>query len=113
MPEKGYCEKRWAVENNPTLDVAQELSLKWKLTPEQELHMVDTKPEEELYDLKNDPHEFNNLVEDSNYRTTLEAMRKLMNEWIDETGDHGQFQEKREDAWETEWFNYDEVYGKN
>ncbi|MEA3479490.1 MAG: sulfatase [Bacteroidota bacterium] len=113
MPERGYYEKRWAVENNPTLDVGKELHLKGKLTPEQELHMADTKPEEELYDLKNDPHEFQNLVENSNFQTTLETMRKLMDEWIDDTGDCGQFQEKREDALETEWFIYDEVYGKN
>jgi len=113
MPERGYYEKRWAVENNPTLNVGKELSMKGKLTPEQELHMADTKPEEELYDLKNDPHEFKNLVEDSNFQATLETMHKLMDEWIDETGDCGQFQEKREDALETEWFNYDEVYGIN
>ena len=113
MPEKGYYEKRWAVENNPSIRVAYEQSAQGKLSPEQALHMAETKPDEELYDLKNDPHEFLNLAEDPVYQSVLDTMRIIMNEWIKRTGDTGQYREKKEDVLETEWFHYDEVYGVN
>jgi arylsulfatase A-like enzyme len=111
MPERGYYYKRWAVENNPTVNVAKDLYAQGKLTPEQQLHMAKIKPIEELYDLEKDPHEFNNIAEDPSYQSTLEEMRMLIDDWIEKTGDTGQFREKREDVLETEWFNYDEVYG--
>jgi len=111
MPERGYYYKRWAVENNPEVNVAKELYAQRKLTPEQQLHMAKIKPEEELYDLAKDPHEFNNIAMDPAYQSTIEKLRKLMDDWIDETGDTGQYPEKKEDVLETEWFDYDEVYG--
>jgi arylsulfatase A-like enzyme len=111
MPEKGYYYKRWAVENNPTVNVVMALYDEGKLTPEQQLHLAKIKPLEELYDLETDPHEFNNVAEDPSYQTNLEEMRQLIDEWIEKTGDTGQYREKKEDVLETKWFNYDEVYG--
>jgi len=35
----------------------------------------------ELYDLKNDPHEFYNLVKDSQYEKTVEALLARLKEW--------------------------------
>jgi arylsulfatase A-like enzyme len=111
MPERGYYYKRWAVENNPSVNIVKDLYAQGKLTPEQQLHMAKIKPDEELFDLKNDPHEFNNVANDPAYQSTVEAMRKLIDQWIKDTGDTGQYREKKEDVLETEWFNYDEVYG--
>lgn len=113
MPEKGYYEKRWAVVNNPANNVAKKLYAEGKLTAEQVVHMAEFKPEEELYDLRNDPHEFKNLAEDPEYRPILESFRKVMDEWILETGDTGQYPEKKEDVLETQWFDYEEVYGSD
>jgi N-sulfoglucosamine sulfohydrolase len=112
MPEKGYYEKKYAMDNNPTLQLAKMLFEKGGLTSEQRQHMSLIKPDEELYDLKNDPHEFHNLAKDPKHQKTLATYSKLLDQWIEDTGDAGQYQEKREDALETDWFNYKEVYGK-
>ena len=45
---------------------------------------------EELYDLRNDPWELNNLADDPDHSKTLQKMRKTLNRWIRETGDLGQ-----------------------
>lgn len=50
----------------------------------------DYKPAEELYDLKNDPHELNNLAQDPNYKKVLKNHRKLLKKWVKSTGDKGQ-----------------------
>lgn len=44
---------------------------------------------EELYDIVNDPHEINNLVNDPDYAVQLDKHRKILDEWIKETGDKG------------------------
>lgn len=42
---------------------------------------------EQLFDLKHDPHEINNLVDDPNYRTTLTKMRLSLDNWLAQTVD--------------------------
>ena len=51
--------------------------------------MATSRPSEELYDLQADPHEIKNLAEDSAYRDTLIEMRGQLEQWIQESGDHG------------------------
>ena len=46
---------------------------------------------EELYDLKNDPDEVNNLAADPGYREQLTRMRKALLYWIADTDDKGQY----------------------
>ncbi len=48
------------------------------------------KAPEELYDLANDPHEIHNLANDPKHRKALEQHRKLLADWIKQTGDQGQ-----------------------
>ena len=48
---------------------------------------------EEFYDLKNDPHEINNLVNDPKFASTLEKHQKILENWIKETNDQGQYPE--------------------
>ena len=47
--------------------------------------------EEELYDLKNDPDEVNNLAADPAYQKQLIKMRKALLYWIADTDDKGQY----------------------
>jgi hypothetical protein len=61
-----------------------------KLNQAQALIMAESRPEEELYDLHQDPFELVNLVTDSRYEHTLEEMRRELQAWIIETGDKGQ-----------------------
>ena len=46
---------------------------------------------EELYDLKNDPDEVNNLAADPAYQKQLIKMRKALLYWITDTDDKGQY----------------------
>ncbi len=61
-----------------------------KLDKTQALFMAARKPAEELYDHLNDPHEINNLAGKPEFADQLEAHRKLLANWIAETGDKGQ-----------------------
>ena len=63
-----------------------------QLTPEQALWFT-TKPTEELFDLKNDPHELNNLAEDPKYANKLEELRTACTEWITDINDTGMIPE--------------------
>lgn len=45
------------------------------------------RPAEELYDLKNDPGETNNLAQDPKYRKELERLSSMLDKWMAEQGD--------------------------
>lgn len=51
------------------------------LTPAQRQFMATTKPEEELYDLLEDPHELNNLADDPAYAGDLQRLRHELARW--------------------------------
>lgn len=56
-------------------------------TSEQEDVFLVPREGEELYDLSADPHQFKNLVSDREYEETLHYLRKVIDQWIEETGD--------------------------
>lgn len=60
-----------------------------QLTPEQSLWFQQPKPVEELYDLKNDPHELKNLAKDLSYRDELGRLRDACEQWVVEINDTG------------------------
>ncbi len=45
------------------------------------------RPQEELYDLTNDPYELNNLASEPSYASSLAEMRMVLDDWERETGD--------------------------
>ena len=53
------------------------------------LHMARRKPREQLFDLRADPHEINNLAEDAAYRAELERLRAAHRQWVLEHRDLG------------------------
>ncbi len=53
-----------------------------------------TKPAEELYDLKNDRYELNNLADNPLYKKDLIKLRTALNNWLKETGDANATPEK-------------------
>lgn len=63
------------------------------LTDYQEQHWFGVLPTEELYDLKADPHQMNNLAEKPEYQEILKAHRDYLENWIKETDDKGQYPE--------------------
>ena len=50
-------------------------------------HRMSTPPKYELYDLNNDPHEFENLADASVHRNTLERLSKELQRWRESTND--------------------------
>ncbi len=63
------------------------------LTDYQEKHWFGIRPKEELYDLVDDPHQMHNLASDAQHSDQLVRHRQLLDEWIESTGDQGQFPE--------------------
>lgn len=51
------------------------------------------KPNEELYDLENDPFELTNLAADPRHRETLATHRAQLDRWMQRTRDDGQFED--------------------
>jgi len=95
MPERPYTQKNAYKERAyPMLGLMKKLNAQGKLTPVQALFMAPRKPDEELYDLEKDPYEINNLAGSARYGTILEQMRRILDEWIEQTGDMGQFPEE-------------------
>jgi hypothetical protein len=56
--------------------------------------MAPRKPDEELFDLRSDPWEINNLAASPDCQKTLKRMRAILEKWIKDTGDQGRFPEK-------------------
>lgn len=60
-----------------------------KLNEVQLLHFSETRPAEELYDLRNDPHEIHNLATNPAHQDRLHFMRRRLDQWMEQTGDLG------------------------
>lgn len=66
------------------------------LTPEAAAFASNKKPAEELYDLRKDQHEVKNLVDDPEYATELQRHRDILENWMKDTDDKGQYPESTE-----------------
>ena len=75
----------------PVIPLLRELHKEGKLTPVQETLLAPRMPDEELYDLENDPYEINNLAgsADPEHRRQLQRLRGVLDGWIEETDDQG------------------------
>ena len=67
-----------------------------KMNEAQRFMMAETRVPEELYDLVNDPHEIRNLAADPAHEKILAKYRKILEQWIQQTGDKGQTDESTE-----------------
>ena len=67
-----------------------------KLNAIQDRFMSDNRPAEELYDLKKDPYELNNLATNPTYAKTLKKYATILDNWILKTDDKGQYPEDEE-----------------
>lgn len=85
-------------EQYPVQTLMQVMYAEGTLTTDQNRFMAPVKPEEELYDLENDPFELNNLVNDPEYNQILILQRERLNTWVEETGDNGAIPEDPEVA---------------
>jgi N-sulfoglucosamine sulfohydrolase len=80
----------------PVLHVLREYHKQGKLTPAQTAFMAKQKPVEELYDIRKDPYEINNLADDPKYAAVLAKLRARLNKWLKDTNDLGSVPESEE-----------------
>jgi N-sulfoglucosamine sulfohydrolase len=73
----------------PTRNLLRQLHAEGKLNADQARYMAPTKPPEELYDLKNDPYELNNLAKSPAHQDVLKRMRQAHKKWVLEIKDQG------------------------
>ena len=82
MPERAYCQlNEYKERQYPALAMMNVMNMKGQLNPAQARFMAAKKPPEELYDLRKDPHEINNLAEDPAYQAIKKALRAELEKW--------------------------------
>ena len=90
-PDRPHLQPCAYKDNKDTYIAIRDWGVKGKLNDLQKNLLLSSKrAKEELYDLKNDPWELNNLADDPDHAKALQKMRKALNEWIRETKDNGQ-----------------------
>lgn len=90
MPERAYCQYNAYKERQyPPLAVLNSMNLNGELNPVQAAFMATTKPDEELYDLRNDPWETKNLVDDPAFADRKTELRAALDEWREMVKDEG------------------------
>ncbi len=79
--------------NMPIYREMLRLDAEGKLTGLQKAWMAYSRPPEEFYDVKADPYQVRNLIDDPKLKPAIEELRDKHNEWTLETGDMGHLNE--------------------
>ncbi|NRA75733.1 MAG: sulfatase, partial [Planctomycetes bacterium] len=88
MPERPWCQfNNYKEQQYPVVALLQLRALEGKLTPQQAQFVAASKPAEELYDLRSDPHELHNLSTDPAQADLLMAMRSATGQFSKRAGD--------------------------
>ncbi|MDB4671502.1 sulfatase [Pirellulaceae bacterium] len=93
LPQRPYLQPSAYKDYKPFMPVIRSLYAAGKLTPIQALHLAETRPVEELYDLKKDPWEVRNLASNPAHDVRLKAFRNTLSRWEVSSGDRGRFAE--------------------
>ncbi|RKN79721.1 sulfatase family protein [Ulvibacterium marinum] len=97
MTDRPYTQPTYMdVDGIPFVQVMHQLHNDKKLDSVQDRFMSDERPAEELYNLKEDPFELYNLAGHTEYRETLQEYANVLDTWIAETDDKGQYPESEE-----------------
>jgi len=88
-PFKTYYQYMNTPEKGATMREIRRVHAEGELPPDAQLFMAPTKSVEELYDLRNDPHELRNLADSATHQEILTRMREAHLNWVLETKDLG------------------------
>ena len=100
MPERPYCQfNQYKEMQYPTLAVLNAMHLQGRLNPVQSAFMAPTKPNEELYDLGNDPWETRNLADDPGHAAVKKELRAALQGWRKMVKDEGVSPGFRKGGW--------------
>jgi uncharacterized sulfatase len=90
-PERPYTQlNSYKIRQYPPVAIMKHLYEQGKLNPVQAHFFAPTRPAEELYDLKADPHETKNLAKDPKYAKVLREYRAQLYKWINTSPDMGE-----------------------
>jgi uncharacterized sulfatase len=96
-PDRPYTQfNAYKKHSYPVLTLMKVMYKKGELTPDQARFMRKERPFEELYDLKNDPHEMENLIQLESHIKEAETLRNILNDWLSKF-DLGQYPENPEE----------------
>ena len=94
MTDRPYLQPQYR-DGRDYMTVLKKLHKEGELNEVQSHFVGDHRPAEELYDLKKDPHETNNLIHSwkREHAMALGKLRSILHRWIIETDDKGRFPE--------------------
>ena len=96
-PEKPFLQlNRYKEASYPTMWVLRKMHQEGALHPEAARLMASSRPTEELYDLKMDPHEINNLANSLDHQEIIADLRQNLDDWLVDVNDLGRFPESPE-----------------
>ena len=93
-PKQGYYLPVDYREKIPTMHELLRLRDEGRLTPAQAQWFRKSKDVDELFDTKADPHELNNLAQNSEHQGTLNSLKTEMDRWLNEIGDDPMLSER-------------------
>jgi arylsulfatase A-like enzyme len=90
QPERPYLQRMlYAEATNPNFNLMRDLMAQGKLNAAQAKFMASHRPAEELYDLRTDPFELNDLSTSHDAREPLDRLRAALERWEKDTRDQG------------------------
>lgn len=92
-PDLPYMQYINYMDEMPIMRDWRRLAFEGRLNATQKLFMARTKPQEELYDISNDPYEIKNLAQSPEHQEVVRRMREALERWIRETKDLGEIPE--------------------
>ncbi len=97
MTDRPYTQPTYMdVDNVEFVKVMRQMHKDGMLNSVQDRFMSKERPPEELYDINKDPFELNNLADDQEYSDVLKEYADVLNKWMVETDDKGQYPESEE-----------------
>ena len=84
------------VDQVPFVTRMKKLAAESKLDSVQARFMGTFRPDDELYDLQNDPFELQNLAREKAFAPVLSTHQNLLEKWIEDSDDQGQYPEDEE-----------------
>ena len=104
MPERAYCQlNEYKERQYPILALMNVLNMQGQLNPIQARFMASRKPEYELYDLQNDPHEVNNLAGDPDHAEIQATLLAEIDRWRTDIKDVGVTDAFRKGGWSADY----------
>jgi arylsulfatase A-like enzyme len=86
-PELGY-RPSWDLEDSPSWKAIQRWGRQGGLTQQQTRLLETSRPALEFYDLRNDPNEFDNVIDRPEYNAEVLRHRRLLSDWMHATYDY-------------------------